>query len=59
MKSTEEMRIQRAKWAMETARLHLADAANATTKDQLEDSYRLADVWMKEADKRLQGSDKL
>lgn len=59
MKSPEEMRLQRAKWAMETARLHLADAAKAKTREQLETSYRLADVWMQEADKRLRGSHEL
>jgi hypothetical protein len=59
MKTPEEMKIQRAKWAMETARLHLEDAAKAKTREQLENSYRLADTWMQEADKRLRGSNEL
>ncbi len=57
--TSEEMKLQRAKWAMETARLHLEDAAQAKNLDNLQNSFRLADVWMQEAEKRLQGSDKL
>ncbi len=54
-----DMRVQRTKWALDTARLHLEDAAKADTKERLENSMRLAEVWMQEADKRLRGSDEL
>ncbi len=57
--TSEEMKLQRAKWAMETARLHLEDAAQAKNLDNLQNSFRLADVWMQETQKRLQGNDRL